>query len=321
MKRKHRNTKALLLAALLGILLTPLMAGPLNNSAGAYMRLGIGAREIAMGEAGSAISRDVAAGYWNPAGLNKIKDIEVGVMYNFSMNLDRSHQYASIAKPFDFGTLAFNWINAGVGDIEGYDNAGNPTGTFSDNQHNISVSYANHWKDLDYGVTPKFYFSTLDGETKAGMGIDLGARYNVNQYLVAGLMLRDLLGGYAGDRVPIEMAMGVAAYPLIGVTLAADLKWEQRENPYLAVGAEYWTSIGKDPEADSKLSVISVKERSAWEDVFSYAQTGLRLGFNQGHFSAGTGIRFRNFQLDYVFRLNNHEIMSDDHIISMIFRF
>lgn len=322
MKRINRNSfKALALTALLVMVMIPLAAGPLNNSAAAFMRMGIGAREIAMGEAGSAISRDVASGYWNPAGLNKIKDIEVGVMYNFSMNLDRSHQYAAIAKPFDFGTLAFNWINAGVSDIEGYDDAGNATGTFNDSQHNFSVSYANQWKDLAWGLTPKFYFSTLDGETKTGMGLDLGARYDVNQYLEAGLMLRDLLGGYAGDRVPMEMALGVAAYPLIGVTLAADLKWEQRENPYLAVGAEYWTSIGKDPEADSKLSVISVKERSTWEDVFSYAQTGVRLGFNEGRFSAGTGIRFRNFQLDYVFRLNNHEIMSDDHIISMIFRF
>jgi len=321
MKRNMINSKALLLAALLTVLLIPLMAGPLNNSAAAFMRLGIGALEIAMGAAGSAISPDVASGYWNPAGLNKIKDIEVGVMYNFSMNMDRSHQYAAIAKPFDFGTLAFNWINAGVSDIEGYDDAGNATGTFSDSQHNFSISYANQFKDLAYGITPKFYLSTLDGESIAGMGLDLGARYDVNQYLEAALMLRDLLGGYAGDRVPIEMALGVAAYPLIGVTLAADLKWEQRENPYLAVGAEYWTSIGKDPEADSKLSVMTVKERSTWEDVFSYAQTGLRLGFNEGRFSAGTGIRFRNFQLDYVFRLNNHEIMSDDHIVSMIFRF
>lgn len=319
--KRNNNThlKALALTALVTLLLMPLAAG-VNNSAAAYIRQGIGAREISMGEAGSAISRDLTSAYWNPAGLNKIKDIEVGAMYNFSMNLDRSHQYASIAKPFGFGTLALSWINAGVKDIEGYDELDNPTGTFNDNEHSFGISYANRWKDISYGATPKFYFSTLDGKTKAGMGLDLGARYDINQYLEAGLMLRDIISGYAGDRIPIEASLGVAAYPLIGVTLAADLKWEE-ENPYLAVGAEYWTSIGQDPEADSKLSVISVKERSTWEEVFSYAQTGVRLGFNQGRFSAGTGIRFRNFQLDYVFRLNNHEIMSDDHIISMIFRF
>ena len=71
--------------------------------------------------------------------------------------------------------------------------------------------------------------------------------------------------------------------------------------------------------------MITVKERNTWKESFSYAQTGIRVGFNQkegqNRFSVGTGVRFRNFQLDYAFRLNNHAIFSDDHIISLIFRF
>lgn len=317
-----RNTmKLIIVSGIILLMSLPLFAEGENNSAGAYMRMGVGARIIAMGEAGSTITRDVASAYWNPAGLMMLKDIEFGSMYNFSMDHDRSHKYAAVAKRFDFGAMAFSWINAGVSDIDGYDDLGNPTGNFSNDEHSISISYANEYKRLAYGVTPKFYFSAMDGETEAGFGIDLGAKYDVNQYLEAGLMLRDLYGSYAGDRVPIEMSLGVAAYPIIGLTLAGDLKWEQAENPYIAFGAEYWTSIGKDPEADSKLSVISVREKSTWGDAFSYAQTGIRLGFNQGRFSAGTGIRFRSFQLDYVYRLNNHDIFSDDHIISMILRF
>lgn len=317
----HKMIRYMAVILLLSILALPLAAEPINNSAAAFMRMGVGARVIAMGEAGTTISRDIVSGYWNPAGLNMLKDIEIGTMYNFSMNLDRSHMYAAVGKPFAFGTMALNWVSAGTDDNDGYDDAGNPTGTFSDTNNALSISYANTYKRLAYGLTPKLYFNSMDGDTETGFGVDLGAKYDVNQYIEAGLMMRDLVGTLAGDRIPFELSLGVAAYPLIGVTVAADMKWEQSENPYLAVGAEYWTSIGKDPEADSKLSVISVKERSTWEEMFSYAQTGVRLGFNQGRFSAGTGIRFRNFQLDYVFRLNNNDIMSDDHIVSMIFRF
>ena len=317
----HSTLNHMILSALLLLIALPVLAADGNNSAAAYMRMGIGARIVAMGEAGSAITRDVTSGYWNPAGLTMMKDIEVGTMYNFSLDHDRSHKYAAIGKRFNFGALALSWINAGVTDIEGFDPAGNPTGNFSDDEHNISISYANYHKRISYGVTPKFYLSSMDGEAEAGFGLDIGGRYDINQYLEAGLMIRDLYGTYAGDRVPLELSAGLAAYPLMGVTLAADLKWEQAENPYVCLGAEYWTSIGKDPEADSKLSVISVREKSTWGDVFSYAQTGVRVGFNQRRFSAGTGIRFRNFQLDYVFRLNNHEIFGDDHIISMILRF
>jgi hypothetical protein len=311
----------LLLGTLLLVIALPAFADDVNNSAAAYMRMGVGARIVAMGEAGSAVSRDITSGYWNPAGLTMMKDVEVGTMYNFGLDHDRNHKYAAFGKRFGFGALALSWVNTGVSDIDGYDATGNPTGSFSDDEHNIALSYANYYKRLSYGATPKFYLSSLDGETEAGFGIDVGAKYDLNQYLVAGLMVRDLYGTYAGDRVPYELALGVGAYPLIGVTLAADLKWEQGESPYPCFGAEYWTSIGKDPEADSKLSVVTVREKSTWGDAFSYAQTGIRLGFNQGRFSAGTGIRFRNFQLDYVFRLNNHDIFSDDHIISMILRF
>jgi hypothetical protein len=326
MKTIQRNTlRAVLRCALLIVpilvLALPLQAESVNNSAGVFMRMGVGARVIAMGEAGSTITRDVASGFWNPAGLVMLKDVEVGTMYNFGMNLDRSHTYAAIGKRFSFGSMALSWVNAGTSDIEGYDDLGNPTGVFSDNAHNFAISYANEYKRLAYGITPKFYVSTLDNDTKAGMGLDIGAKYDINQYLEAGLMLRDLLGGYAGDKVPIETTIGVAAYPFIGVTVAADFKWEQAENPYFALGAEYWTSIGKDPEADSQLNVMPVKERNTWKESFSYAQTGIRIGFNQGRFSLGTGIRFRNFQLDYAYRLNNNDIMSDDHIVSMIFRF
>ena len=242
-----------------------------NNSAAAFMRMGVGARIIAMGEAGSTVSRDISAGYWNPAGLTMLKDVEIGSMYNFGMNLDRNHSHIAIGKPFSFGSLAINWINAGTSDIDGYDDAGNPTGSFSDKTHSIAISYANDYKRLSYGFTPKIYLSTLDDDTKTGMGVDIGAKYDFNQYLEAGLMFRDLYGSYADDIVPMEASLGVAAYPFIGVTLAADLKWEMGENPYPALGAEYWTSLGKDPEADSQLNVISIKERNTWKESFSYA--------------------------------------------------
>ena len=320
MNQRKTIRKALLVLAILTLAST-LLSKPVNNSAAAFMRMGVGARIIAMGEAGSTVSRDVSSGYWNPAGLTMLKDVEIGSMYNFGMNLDRNHSYIAIGKSFNFGSMAINWVNAGTSNIEGYDDNDNPTGVFDDKTHNLAVSYANDYQRLSYGATAKLYMSNLDDDTKSGIGLDIGAKYDINQYLEAGLMLRDLYGGYADDTVPMEASLGVAAYPFIGVTLAADFKWEMGENPYPALGAEYWTSLGKDPEADSQLNVISIKERNTWKESFSYAQTGLRIGFNQNRFSMGTGIRFRNFQLDYAFRLNNNDIMSDDHIISMIFRF
>lgn len=322
MKTMNKQTLIKLVSLIcLMILALPVFAGDVNNSAAAYIRMGIGARIIAMGEAGTATANDVTAAYWNPAGLTDLKDIEFSTMYAMDMGYDRSYQNAAIAKRFGFGVMAVNWVNAGVSDIDGMDNAGNPTGSFDDAEHNIAVSYANKMKRLSYGVTPKLYLSSIDGETKSGFGLDLGAKYDISQYFEAGLMIRDLAGSLAEDRIPYQVQAGVTAYPLMGVTVAADLHYEQSENPYLIFGAEYWTTVGRDPEADSKLSVINVSEKSTWADIFSHFQTGLRVGFNQNRFSAGAGIKFRNFQIDYAYRIGNHDTFNDDHLLGLILRF
>ncbi|MFA5282657.1 MAG: hypothetical protein WC368_08085 [Candidatus Cloacimonadaceae bacterium] len=322
MKNMNNNILVKLVAsACLMLLALPIFAGDLNNSAAAYIRMGIGARIIAMGEAGTATARDITAAYWNPAGLSYMKDIEFTTSYAMDMGYDRSYQHAAVGRHFGFGVLALSWVNAGVSDIIGTDASNNDTGTFSNSDNNIALSYANRYKRLSYGLTPKLYTSAIDGDTEMGFGIDLGAKYDINQYLEAGLMLRDAYGSLADDRIPYQVQAGITAYPFLGVTLAADLHYEQEEDPYMIFGAEYWTTIGKDPEADSKLSVINVHERSAWADLFSQFQTGIRVGFNDNRFSAGAGIRFRNFQIDYAYRIGNHDIFNDDHLLGLILRF
>lgn len=315
-----RLMKYFVIGLLLALTL-PLSAEDINNSAAAYVRMGIGARIIAMGEAGTATANDVTAAYWNPSGLTDLKDIEFSSMYSLNMGYDRKYQYAAFGKRFGFGVLAVNWINASVDDIIGTDDSGNLTGTFNDAEHNISLSYANAYKKLSYGLTPKFYLSNMDGESESGMGLDLGLKYDLNQYIEAGLMVRDAYGKLAGDTIPYQLQIGATAYPFLGVTVAADMQMEKDESPQFVFGAEYWTSIGRDPEADSKLNVINVQEKNTWSDIFSNFQTGLRVGFNDNRFSAGAGVKFRNFQLDYVYRIGNHDIFNDDHILSLILRF
>ncbi len=313
--------KYFLLATLLTVMAIPLAAQGLNNSLLAYSRMGIGARVIAMGEAGSTITNDVVSGYWNPAGLTRMKDFEVGSMVNVNMDYGRSHNYASLGNRFGFGALALSWVNANVGDIDGFDENENPTGSFSDSENCFSLSYANSVGKFSFGLSPKYYLSSIAGDSQTGYGVDVGAKFDINQYLEIGAMARDIYGKFDGADIPYQISAGLAAYPLKGLTLAADAKLEEEEDPYFSFGAEYWTSIGSDPEADSRLSVVSMSEQSSWQDAVSTLQTGLRLGYNRGKLSAGTGLRFRNFQIDYVFRYNNHEVFGNDHILSLILRF
>jgi len=292
-----------------------------NNSAAAYVRLGVDGRIMAMGNAGTAISRDVNAAYWNPAGLFAMKDVELATQYNLNMVFDRSYTYAAVGQRYNWGAIAISWQNASVGDIEGYDDNDQPTGTFSNNEHSIGLAYANKWKRFQFGAAGKFYLSMMDEDTENGVGLDLGIKYDINQYLVAGFNARDLYGKVGSDRVPYQLSAGVGVYPFLGITLAADVVLEQDEDPYFNFGAEYWTAIGKDVEADTRLSVIRTEEKTTWQGLLSSTSTGIRLGFHNDRFTAGTGLRFRNLQVDYAYRIKPNETFNDEHIVSLIMRF
>ena len=63
-----------------------------------FLSIGIGARQMGMGGAGTARIDDVTAGYWNPAGLCDLKGkMDFGLMH--------SEYFAGLAK-LDYGGFA-----------------------------------------------------------------------------------------------------------------------------------------------------------------------------------------------------------------------
>src|SRR5438552_9569117 len=71
-----------------------------------FLKLGIGPRAIAMGEAQVGLADDVYATYWNPAGLSRLQVQEAGFVQNqYIENI--SEQYLAYAMPRpSMGTFA-----------------------------------------------------------------------------------------------------------------------------------------------------------------------------------------------------------------------
>ncbi len=59
----------------------------LSNIPGAFVDVGYGVRPMGMGGAFTAISDDPNSAYWNPAGLLKVANPGVSLMYTKQMNL------------------------------------------------------------------------------------------------------------------------------------------------------------------------------------------------------------------------------------------
>ena len=294
-----------------------------NNSAAAYIRMGVGARVQAMGSAGTATANNVSAAYWNPAGLSRMKRFEVSTMYtDFSDDWGREYLYAAMGTKFKMGSVALSWIRAGVDDIDGYDASGNPTGSFAYEDNNFSLSFSTAPKRIKFGFTGKLYMSDADGDEQTGFGFDAGMLWDINSYMNVGFMVRDVYGKYTeDDDVPMQFNLGAAIYPYHGVTVATDFRQEQdSEDTTISIGAEYWAGIGRDTEVKSNLSSLYAEEDTKWQDIFSQIEGGIRAGLNDGAFTAGLGLRFRNFETNYAYK-EGTEGLSSTHNISLILRF
>ncbi len=319
-----KNIRLILIALMLITALSSLFA---DNSAAAYTRIGIDARSVGMGGTGAAFLDNVTATYINPASLAYVKRIEFSSATRQNMEWDKSQHAAALGFNLPIGYVALSWQNANVGDIDGYmDVGGEPvhTGTFSSTDHNIGISYAFNVNRFNFGITPKLYMSEIDDDSKTGYGLDLGMLLHIHRYFSIGLAVRDVVSDFDGEgtEVPRTFIPSIAAFPIPGLTIAADLVGiEDFDEPILKLGAEYWIGVGDEGDMGSTLSGIRVRERTTWSDILSRTQAGIRGGVNDGAFSCGFGLRFQMLELNYAYQIAKEKYMNDNHIYSLLLRF
>lgn len=110
---------------------------------GSTLRLGQGARALAMGSAFTAVADDASAVYFNPAGLAQIDAPGVDFAWRVMPLLDRKQGYFDAAFPLrDHAALAFAWIYSGVGDIVERNDRGDAGDSYSFSENMISATFA-----------------------------------------------------------------------------------------------------------------------------------------------------------------------------------
>ena len=178
--------------------------------AGAFLRMGIGARAKALGDAHTAIPEGAISAIYNPALLPHLKNRQLALSVAF-LPLDRKLNYIGYAQslnppvgkdeeeiPLKAG-FALAWIHAGVDDIDGRDGSGNPIGEFSNSENAFYLSFALSPSPLfSIGVSGKVLYNRFPGiaqedkaVTSTGFGLDVGAYLTPIKNLMFGIALRD----------------------------------------------------------------------------------------------------------------------------------
>jgi hypothetical protein len=143
---------------------------------GATMRIGQGARALAMGSAFTAIADDASAIFFNPAGLAQIRKAGVAFAWRAMPLLDRKQGYASIAIPLrEEATLGLAWVHSGVGDIVTRSGTGEAGEELSFSESFLSLAFAKQFgRVLSVGGNLHYVHQSLLDVTANTVGLSVG---------------------------------------------------------------------------------------------------------------------------------------------------
>lgn len=211
--------------------------GP-GTTAASFLKIGVGARATAMGEAFTALADDGTAFYWNPAGLIQIKQRELSATYNLWFQ-GISQGYISFGFPSLGGTVGLGVNYVDMGDIEGRDEQGNPTGDFGASDVHLFAGYADKFKNISWGITVGWLKDTIDKDTKTTFLGNIGLLYPLTERFTLGVVAQNIGTKLGNDPLPFTFKVG-AASKLETLTLAVDIAKPQDDEIYYCLGAEWW---------------------------------------------------------------------------------
>lgn len=200
---------------------------------GIFVRMGLDARALALGQALVADGEGAAA-YYNPA-LAAFTEQPVLSLSTAFMALDRELQSAQLATrmPPQAG-IAVVLRRAGVGNIDGRDASGYHTQTYSTEEYALLVAFGTQVSDrLTLGLGLQFFRAALFEGLRPvqSIGLDGGLLYRLSEVLHLGLAIDDLLARYTwntsdlygpqqgsttSDRFPARIRLGASWMALAG---------------------------------------------------------------------------------------------------------
>ena len=149
-------------------------------SAFQFLKLGVGARGVAMGESFVAVANDVSALYWNPAGLVQFKE-DQAIASHTEYVVDIKHEFFGVVYHLsDQDALGASFSSLYMKDMPVTTEA-QPQGTgrfFAFGDIAAGISYSRRMTDqFSFGATVRYVEETLDVLKMRSVMVDLGTYY------------------------------------------------------------------------------------------------------------------------------------------------
>ena len=283
MKLKIWLSAALMLAA------SAAGAAGVGTTGAQFLKVGVGARELAMGSAASALAEGANSVNWNPGRLAALTQKNLTASYN-SLFIDEAQGFIGYASPLnnDMGVIGVGVNYLTVSNMEKRaTDTDTPDSKFSNNNTAVSLSYARAEvrPGLDLGVSLKYVSQKLDVQNDKAIALDLGSSYKLNSAWTAAFAVKNLGSSIGPDKLPLTLKGGAATRVFNGkLTMAADLDW-------LAYDERFYADFGAEYALNGYLAF-----RAGYQAGRSQDKLGGLTGFG-----GGLGLKLDRFNLDYAY--------------------
>jgi len=174
----------ILIASLL-VLSAPISVSASGTTAADFLNISVSAYQASLGGAGYALSDDIAASYFNPAGLSTIDKAGVNFMHNMWYQ-DISYEFLGGAFPMGQNSaIAFSAAYLHMGQIDVYNALNQNDGTLNPYSMVGIVSYSRRLgNNLSMGFSGKYITEKLDDIAAKSYAIDFGFQYFTGDFSV-----------------------------------------------------------------------------------------------------------------------------------------
>lgn len=309
-----------------------------DKYAAEFLKIGVGARALGMGEAFVAVADDGTAGYWNPAGLVFVRQQEVSALHAEQFGALVNYDFASYVHPLEPGNarssvLALSLIRTAIDNIPQLDGS-NQGGTLVD----VGADGQAGTHDAGEGdgiLGPGEYVlideSRIQWRSNNDLGFLLSYARPLSPRFAVGVnakLIRQQLLDYSSFGIGSDIGLMYTPSKSFGVGLriadatTTQISWDtgRRESvtPSARLGVMWMRALPRfegsltlaadaNMTFEGKTGNTQATIAGAATDFYLGAEywykraLAVRLGDAAGQVSAGAGVRWNKLGLDYAF--------------------
>jgi hypothetical protein len=289
-----------------------------------FLKIGVGGRASAMGEAFVAVANDASALYWNPAGMTQfftdqvifshnkwVADVNhdfLGAVYHLDINNSVGLSVTSLSMPKMKVTTEFSPL--GTGEYFGY-------GSIA-----AAFSYSRRMTDqFSFGGSIRYVEETMDKLKMRGIMIDLGTLYWTG---LGSTRFAVTVSNFGNQMAPDGEVVLVGKREITGwqsfsppTTFRIGFAFE----PYETIEHKLTTSFQLNHPNDNSENVVAGAEYS-WNKTF-FIRGGYKFNADEQDYSFGAGVNVpvTIAEISFDYALSNFQRLGNAHRFSIILSF